>query len=144
MQRKRSRKDFDRERRLRPAEEAAKELKITTAVDPWINVDSPSPKLPTQPPPKEERKGPPLSKETKASGDGIMDKPMSRYPPTVGSAFLHILVRWSKIDLLIDNDPPASGSRVTAEERRQHRAPPQEAKEKDRKDLGVSLNLLLE
>ena len=38
---------------------------------------------------------------------------------------------------MIDNDLPASGSRV--EERRGHRAPPQEAKEKDRKELGVGL-----
>ena len=116
---------------------------ITTASDPWINVTSHSrrttPKPSTQPPPKE-GKGSPVSKETKASGDEIMNKPVARYPPTVGSAFLHILVRWSKIDLLIDNDPPASGSRVTAEERREHRAPLQETKEKDRKDLGVSLN----
>ena len=113
-------------------------------MDPWINVTSPSlpttPKLPAHSPPKEEGKGPPVSKETGVSGGGIINKPVLRHPPVVGRAFLRSLIRWTKIDLLIDNNPLASGSKVTAEGRRDRRAPPQETKENNCKELGVGLN----
>ena len=73
----------------------------TTVVDPWINVTSPSlpttPKPPTQPPPKEEVKGPPVSKETKVSGGGILNKRVSRHPPTVSRAFLYFVICWLKL-----------------------------------------------
>lgn len=51
------------------------------------------------------------------------------------------LIRWSKPNLLIDNDPPASDAKVVVEERREYHPPPAPLKEdEDRKGLGVGLN----
>ena len=55
--------------------------------------------------------------------------------------FSTFLIRWSKLNLFIGNDPPASDPKVVVEERREHRPPPAPVKEdEDRKGLGVGLN----
>ena len=134
-----------KEAKITPEEGPPPLPRNATTVGPWINVTSSSPpttpKPSTQQPPKEEGKGPATSNETRVSRGGTINKPTSRHPPAVGSEVLPFVVRWSGPDSFIVDNPPASGTKITAEERREHRALPQE--ENDRNGLGVSLSLFV-